>query len=104
MKRKFIAQNPRLNTRVCEIEDNSRSTEVVFRTATAHHDLRRAKVLDGCDSSTSLFDTAPGEVPEIFDIKKDRLDIADALLRRGSSLKDANKVATNTVTTESVDS
>lgn len=104
MKRKFIQQNPRLNTRVAVIEDNSRSTEVVLRSAVSHHDLRRAKVLDGCDSSTSLFDSAPGEVPAIFDIKQDRLDIADALLRRGSSVKDANKVASNTVTTEASDS
>lgn len=104
MKRKFIRQNPRLNTRVCEIEDNSRATETVLRSAVSHHDLRRAHVLDGCDSSTSLFDSAPGEVPAIFDIKQDRLDLADSLLRRGSSVKDANKVASNTVTTETADS
>lgn len=105
--KKFISQNYRLNPRSTKCCESDSLTEVatVYRTACHHHILRKNKILDGVTSSTGLWDTSEGEVPEVFDYHVDRMDLADSLLRRGDSLKDATKVAqsSHTSTTVSVE-
>lgn len=100
--KKYIRQNPRLNKRISTF-DSSYASSVVRRPAQSHHDLRRAKVLDGVTSTTGIWDAEQGDVPEVFDIHVNRLDLADSLLRRGESMKNATKVATNSQTTEQVE-
>lgn len=98
--KKYFKQNPRLNKRIRSVANSD--VEEVFRPAQLHHDLRRSNVLDGVSSSTGVYDSEMGPVPDVFDIHVDRFDLADSLLRRGESLKSVNTVAVgqNTTTTE----
>lgn len=96
-KKDFIPQSRRQIRRVKPIYS---SNEPVLRQSQNHFDLVKAGVLDGVSSSTGLFDEAFGEVPELFQQKQSRLDLANALMLRGASAKTASKVASDGVTVE----
>ena len=89
MKLNFIYQNRRQSRRIERV-----GTDVEFqpRRAQHHHKLIKQNIVDGCTSSTSLFDSECGDVPSVFDPTKSRLDLADELMRAGHQ-RQAQKVA-----------
>lgn len=90
---RFIAQKRREFRRVERVDD---TPDVVTRLAVKHSDLIKHNILDGCCSTTSIFDDECGDVPSVFDPTKSRLDLADELMRAGASRR-AQKVASEGV-------
>lgn len=69
----------------------------VLKPSQHYHDVLKAGIVDGVCSGTGLFDDAPGPVPLVFNPHLDNLDLANALIRSGGSLSDAQKLASDGV-------
>lgn len=89
----FVRQYRR-EFRSVDIIDTSQVS--VPRKSQHHFDLIKSNMIDGCTSSTSIFDEECGEVPSVFNQSVSPLDLADELLRAGMQ-KQAQKVASDGV-------
>ena len=65
---------------------------VILRKAISHSELIKRNIVDGCCSTTSIFDEECADVPSIFDPRVSRFELADELMRAGST-KSAQDVA-----------
>lgn len=83
----------RLQPRSCEVVD---TTTVVLRPAQHHFDLVKSNIIDGCTSSTCLFDEEVGETPKIFRQGITRFELAQEILNEGYKAE-AQKVASDGV-------
>lgn len=92
MKKNYIPQARRVIRNVHRIVDVPESVSHLSQNL---HDIRRAGIVDGVTSSTSLFDESLGEVPDIFNPNIDKFELADSLMRGGASQKTAQKAASD---------
>lgn len=96
----YVQQRRRIFRNIERLDD---SPAVVGRRAQHHHDLLKRNIVDGCCSATSIFDDECSSViPSIFDQRVQPLELADELLRSGST-KDAQKAASGEIS-QTVDS
>lgn len=65
---------------------------LILRKSISHSELIKRNIVDGCCSTTSIFDEECAEVPSIFDPRVSRFELADELMRAGST-KSAQDVA-----------
>lgn len=86
----FIRQNPKRHFRsVAPVS----STGKILRPANHHFDLVKSNIVDGCSTSSGLFDEVAGDCAEVFDYRTSKFDLANSLLERGASLRDASSAA-----------
>lgn len=90
-KSNFVRQSRREFRNIHKVDETPVS---VPRTSQHHFDLIKHNIVDGCTSSTSIFDDEPGDVPSVFNQSVSPLDLADELLRAGAG-KQAQKVASD---------
>lgn len=84
----------RLQPRKCEVVDSG-PTEVL-RPSQHHFDLVKHNIIDGCTSSTCLFDECVGETPKIFRQGFTRFELAQEVLNEGYK-SEAQRIATDGV-------
>ncbi len=86
----FIRQNPKRHFRsVAPVS----STGKILRPANHHFDLVKSNIIDGCTTSSGLFDEVAGECDEVFDFRTNKFDLANSLLEKGASLREASSMA-----------